>query len=219
MDNTEIKTHIDAIIEKTFEVLKAVYKNQKKKKNKEQKTEHLFHVGSRIIFPKYSEKYRNGETRLSEQELRFIFVEQFNDYCNNHQEMHWFYSVETPTEEKYQFSESGAKLEQPKKVDAGDKNGQSAMVDLAIHDEQLNRIALIEFKALNPEASCFKKDFIKLSEEPTTLTYFIMYVRTHDAGTLNSLKLKVDSIGEKTKYCCYDLESGKRIESEIRTNQ
>ena len=79
MDNTEIKTHIDAIIEKTFEVLKAVYKNQKEPKNKEQKTEHLFHVGSRIIFPKYSEKYRNGETRLSEQEFLFIFVEQFND--------------------------------------------------------------------------------------------------------------------------------------------
>lgn len=60
-------------------------------------------------FPKYSGRYRNGETRISEQELRFIFVEQFNKYCKNNS---WnaYYSVETPTEEKYILVKKGMKI-------------------------------------------------------------------------------------------------------------
>ena len=75
------KEHIDKIIANSFEVLEAVYKEQFEPKSDIAGTPHLEHVGSRLIFPKYSETYRNAEIRLSEQELRFIFVEQFNEYC------------------------------------------------------------------------------------------------------------------------------------------
>lgn len=72
------KEHVRKIIAQTFEVIKKVYDTQKEKfGNSSESCE----SGSRIIFPKYSGRYRNGETRISEQELRFIFVEQFNKYC------------------------------------------------------------------------------------------------------------------------------------------
>ena len=198
----DYEKHIQNIIQNTFTALKDVYNNQKEGYNHNPNGEL-----SRLIFPQYSK----GETRLSEQELRFIFVEQFNKYCNEHQELKWFYSVETPTECKYLFSEKGAKIE-PRR---DDDNGKSAMVDLAIHNDKLNRIALIEFKALNPDETCFTKDFVKLGSEPVTLTFFVMYVKTHDVGTINSLKFKIEKKHPKTEFLCYDLESGVQIENQI----
>lgn len=200
MEN-KVKEHIDAIIKDTFTVLKDVYDHQKEGCDK-QPSNHL----SRLIFPKYSKK----ETRLSEQELRFVFVEQFNQYCASHN-LDWYYSVETPTEYKYIFSEEGSKKD-PRR---DDEKGQSAMVDLSIHDSNLNRLALIEFKALNPDKSCFTKDFVKLREEPEDLAYFIMYVKSHHAGTIKSLKGKIEKKASNTEFVCYDLTTGKPIENEI----
>ena len=199
--------HIEQIIENTFEVLKEVHSKQKEGYN-----QHPSGNKSRIIFPQYSKEYRNGETRLSEQELRFIFVEQFNKYCDN--KLSWFYSVETPTEHKYIFSERGVKNSNPNMTD-NKGEGQSAMVDFAIHDETLKRIALVEFKALNPHKLSFIKDFKKLNAEPIDDTYFIMYIKSSDSGTINNLKLKVKSSIGKAKFYCYDLESCNRIDVEI----
>ena len=205
MSNEE--QHINQIIENTFKVLKEVYENQKEPTNNDEKTQHLSHVGSRIVFPKYSELYRGGKTRLSEQELRFIFIEQFNKYLdeynknemNESEKLNWFYSVETPTEEKYLFSENGKKLERPKKVEVSNNNGESASFDLVIHNDKLERIALIEFKAGNPDISCFTKDFLKLREEGKGIpTYFIMYVQSYqrskdpDYDTIISLNKKIE---------------------------
>lgn len=217
MEKEEIKSRIDEIIERTFKTLKFVYDNQQEnQKDKNQVSSHLCQENgnpeSRLIFPKYSEKYRGGETRLSEQELRFLFVEQFNKYCSENK-LKWYYSVETPTEFKYQFSDQGNKIEAQKS-----ENGQSAMVDMSILEKKENgfeRIALIEFKALNPDASCFEKDFVKLDGEPVELTYFIMYVKSHDKGTIKSLKLKIEKKSSNTEFRCYDLESGQQIEQEI----
>lgn len=199
--------HIEQIIENTFEVLKEVHSKQKEGYN-----QYPSGNKSRIIFPQYRKEYRNGETRLSEQELRFIFVEQFNKYCDN--KLSWFYSVETPTEHKYIFSERGVKNSNPNMTD-NKGEGQSAMVDFAIHDETLKRIALVEFKALNPHKLSFIKDFIKLNAEPIDDTYFIMYIKSYDSGTINNLKLKVKSSIGKAKFYCYDLESCNRIDAEI----
>ena len=208
MKNEEIQKHIGAIIDQTFKTLRLVYANHQE--NSPRKPD----VGiSRIIFPQYSEQYRNGETRLSEQELRFLFVEKFNQYCDFY-DLPWFYSVETPTEYKYVFSEKGEKEDNPHKAEDGEK-GQSAMVDFAIHDAELNRIALVEFKALNPDKLCFTKDFAKLNAEPVENTYFVMYVKSHDAGTIDSLNLKVSTDIGKAKFYCYDLDSGRRIDPEI----
>mgnify|MGYP004482909103 CR=1 FL=1 len=204
------KEHVKKIIAQTFEVIKKVYDTQKEEFGN---SSEFCESGSRIIFPKYSVRYRNGETRISEQELRFIFVEQFNKYCENNS---WnaYYSVETPTEEKYIFSKKGDK-NCPHKVDGEGNGGQSAMIDLSIHDDKFERIALIEFKALNPEESAFDKDFCKLNNEPTCLTFFIMIVKSHDNGTITNIHKKIESKGAETEFYCYDLEKGEDISKKI----
>lgn len=204
------KEHVKKIIAQTFEVIKKVYDTQKEEFGN---SSEFCESGSRIIFPKYSGRYRNGETRISEQELRFIFVEQFNKYCKKNS---WnaYYSVETPTEEKYIFSEKGDK-NCPYKVDGEGNGGQSAMIDLSIHNDKFDRIALIEFKALNPEESAFDKDFCKLSNEPTCLTFFIMIVKSHDNGTITNIHKKIESKGAETEFYCYDLEKGEDISKKI----
>ena len=93
------------------------------------------------------------------------------------------------------------------------------MFDLTIHDECFKRIALIEFKALNHNESCFSKDFLKLREEGTEiLTYFIMYIKSYDSKTKNNLYNKIfkatddDKINYKdtnTNLYCYALEPPK----------
>lgn len=204
------KEHVKKIIAQTFEVIKKVYDNQKEKFGN---SSEFCESGSRIIFPKYSGRYRNGETRISEQELRFIFVEQFNKYCENNS---WnaYYSVETPTEKKYIFSKKGDE-NCPHKVDGEGNGGQSAMIDLSIHDDKFERIALIEFKALNPGDSAFAKDFCKLSNEPTCLTFFIMIVKSHGNGTITNIHKKIESKGAETEFYCYDLEKGEDISKKI----
>lgn len=204
------KEHVRKIIAQTFEVIKKVYDTQKEEFGN---SSEFCESGSRIIFPKYSGRYRNGETRISEQELRFIFVEQFNKYCENNS---WnaYYSVETPTEEKYVFSKEHIKVV-PYKADGKEKTGQSAMIDLSIHNDKFDRIALIEFKALNPEESAFAKDFCKLSNEPTCLTFFIMIVKSHDNGTITNIHKKIESKGAETEFYCYDLEKGEDISKKI----
>ena len=204
------KQHVINIIDQTFEVIKKVYDTQKEEFGN---SSELCKSGSRIIFPKYSGRYRNGGTRISEQELRFIFVEQFNKYCEANQ---WnaYYSVETPTEEKYVFSKEHIKVV-PYKADGKEKTGQSAMIDLSIHNDKFDRIALIEFKALNPEESAFAKDFCKLSNEPICLTFFIMIVKSHDNGTITNIHKKIESKGAETEFYCFDLEKGEDISKKI----
>lgn len=202
----DIKNIINEITTKTFDVLKKVYANQKEGCEFTQCDN-----GSRLIFPHYSTVYRDGETRISEQELRFVFIEQFNAYCAENN-LKLFYSVETPTEYKYTFTDKN----NPHK---DDENGQSAMVDLCIHNEKLERIALVEFKALNTDEFCYEKDFCKLNEEkganPELETFFIMMVKKSDTGTYGNIRKKIENKGEHTVFRCYDLEAGKEITSMI----
>lgn len=89
------------------------------------------------------------------------------------------------------------------------------MIDLCIHDDKFERIALIEFKALNPKESAFAKDFCKLSNEPTCLTFFIMIVKSHANGTITNIHKKIESKGAETEFYCYDLEKGEDISKKI----
>ena len=204
----DIKNIINEITTKTFGVLEKVYANQKEGYEFTQGEN-----GSRLIFPHYSKNYRGGETRISEQELRFVFVEQFNVYCAKNN-LNWYYSVETPTEHKYVFGDKN----NPHKAEDGEK-GQSAMVDLCIHDEKLERIALVEFKALNPDEFCYNKDFCKLEAEkeskPELETFFIMMVKKSDTRTYGNIRRKIENKGEHTVFRCYDLEAGEEITSKI----
>jgi hypothetical protein len=91
-----MKETIEAIIQLTFQRLKEVFDNQKEGVNKNL----TFVEGqSRLVFPCYGQ-HRNSETRISEQELRFAFVETFNSYCNKNN-LNLFYAVEVPTKGTY----------------------------------------------------------------------------------------------------------------------
>lgn len=116
------KTDIEEIIDKTFKVIKQVYNNQREAcPGNEQ-------AGSRILFPKYSENRKSNERdRISEQELRFIFVEQLNKHADE-KNIDLYYSVETPTMNPYVFKDK----DNPKV----DEDGISANIDLVIYTKK-----------------------------------------------------------------------------------
>lgn len=207
--------HIKIIIRNTFAVLRKCYDNQENSKP-------FVNKGSRLIFPMYGE-HRNKETRISEQELRFVFVEEFNKYCDTNG-LDWFYSIETPTTERYIFTESeSSEKTVPRVADEQDVKagkGESASFDLVIFDAQRIRIALIEFKALNPDRFAFEKDFEKLKnvKEGDALRYFIMVLKNHSKETINSIQQKIANKGNELLFYCYSLE-GDRGKGIDLTNQ
>ena len=146
--------------------------------------------------------------------LRFVFVEEFNKYCSENWDA--YYSVETPTSKRYDFSNK----ENPCKVDYS--NGQSAMVDFSIflkEQDKLTRVALIEFKALNPDKQSYMKDYVKLLNEDQKFVYFIMIVKSANDRTIKSIAEKIkasyDNAGldteKKVEFRCLDLGTGKEI--------
>lgn len=199
-NQNEVKKHIDNVIERTFKALLCIY-DKCANGNEGKIPEEL---KSRIIFPKYS----NGQLRISEQELRFVFVEQLNKEIND--KWNVYYSVETPTMFKYRFSGEGS----PKP----DNSGRSANFDLVIHDEIYNRIALIEFKANNADKHDHDKDFVKLSNEEENpnkiaLKYFIELVESSNDATYRSLKSKTLNFEKKgIIFRCLCLKNGEITE-------
>lgn len=170
MEDEIVKKHVDVIIENTFNTISEVYRTQMEN----QKIGTYNNNSSRIIFPlKRESKDKKEEFRISEQELRFVFVEEFNKYCPKNWDA--YYSVETPTSKRYDFSNK----KNPCKVDYS--KGQSAMVDFSIflkEQDKLTRVALIEFKALNPDKQSYMKDYVKLLNEDQKFVYFIMIVKS-----------------------------------------
>lgn len=229
MDKDELKYHIDEIIKKSFEILQEAYDSHKEPKlvnfsdRWKKKT-------TRLVFPRYGE-HRSYETRISEQELRFCFVEAFNSYCDRNN-LNLFYSVETPTEGRYVFSENGVACDNPHAA-SKERDGQSASFDMVIYDENMRRRCLIEFKALNAAEHEHLKDFVKLNNpeegDDDVLRYFIEILKFSDNGTVNSLHSKV-IVREKDDrekvyfekyeegFRCYDLKKGKDITVEIKSH-
>ena len=153
-----------------------------------------------MLFPKYSSSNKSNpdKLRVSEQELRFAFVELFNKKCEQ-QNTNYYYSVETPTDEKYVFSEKVEYGETPRLATEDDKSnnrGESARFDLTIYNSLKEKICLIEFKNNDSKADNYKKDFLKLSVEGKgCLCYFIDLVEASDSGTLvNGIKPRIKSI-------------------------
>ena len=113
MDTSDLNCVICEITKKTFEVIKKVYDHHNEyvdsqKKLKTTKDMTSSDVGSRIIFPQYhihkkEKEKRKDYNRISEQELRFIFVEQLNKYADQNN-IDIYYSVEAPTKNAYIFS-------------------------------------------------------------------------------------------------------------------
>lgn len=202
MEKEVLKKHMDEIIRLTFSRLGAAYRNQEViDKTKFEKG------GSRLVFPSYYKNLKPTETRISEQELRFIFVEVFNAYCDWNK-LDLYYSVETPTRDTYKnFANS---QENPERA----VDGRSAEFDLVIFDEQKKRRCLVEFKANNASVHDHWKDFVKLNNSNEAnndvLCYFIEVIKSYtengEKSTLKSLEGKIKNIIGKISFHCYALE-------------
>lgn len=190
------KDHVLKIIGSTFKVIQDVYEKQKEFGGVCNEAPQ-----SRIIFP-----MKRGEpVRISEQELRFIFVEQLNREISNGWNV--YYSVETPTKDTYRFKDTKPVI---------DSNGQSASFDLVIHDKNYKRIALVEFKANNSNEHEHKKDFVKLSnpiENEGIDTFFVEIVKGANRNTYKSLKQK--TIDFKGIFRCWSLSLNREITENI----
>lgn len=124
----DIKEMVSQALSKTITTLRRIYNDGKGIDTQFQ--------GSRLIFPSYG----NEEvTRISEQELRFVFAEKLSYICKKGKK--YYYSVETPTKEPYKFSDG------PSKIDPLIGVGQSGNFDMVVHDKERKKVCLIEFKS------------------------------------------------------------------------
>lgn len=174
MDKNKLHTCICEIIDESFKRLAEIFRC-----NIEGKPSQV----SRLIFPRYR---ISNELRISEQELRFIFVEVFNQYCEKNG-IELLYSIETPSLDKYDFRNNPQTS----------ANGQSAMFDLVIFDRSITRRALIEFKANNADEKSHLKDIVKLNNpqegSDDVLRYFIEIVENSNDRTTDSLISKFNN--------------------------
>lgn len=138
---------------------------------------------SRIIIPQYSQK--NGEdNRYSEQELKCIFLSKIE------QDDFFYYSVETPTKDKYCFKGNNPKVYS---VSKGNINQfVSARFDVSIYKDREIKDGLmshLEFKYGNCKQTHIKKDFLKILFEADLCAknYFVHYVKSSDKRTERSI--------------------------------
>ena len=120
---------------------------------------------NRLIFP----KLRDGNRRISEQEARFAFVEALHTTSLK-------YSIETPTDKEYSFSNNGSR---------------SAMTDLSIYHQQGKNVCNVEFKSRGKSAKAndlepIRKDLEKLFREKTWGLWFHV-LESVNSKTLSNL--------------------------------
>ena len=210
MTKEELTNVIDEVVKKTFERLDYVYHHHRESSNLTEAIK--FEEGkSRLVFPMYGQ-HQNYETRISEQELRFAFVEAFNEYCKNN-DLNLFYSVETPTKGRYSDFKNNPHEEHE------DGKGRSAEFDLVVYNEKLERVCLIEFKANNADALDHKKDFVKLDSltegAENVPRFFVEVIQSYTEGegktTIDSLNRKIEqSTDKRFVFRCYALEGKSR---------
>lgn len=150
---------------------------------------------------------KDGKPRISEQELKYVFLELFIK-CETMQG--YTFSVETPTEGKYKFTENGENVN----LEYG--KGRKANIDVVIFKGD-NRVAMIEFKSGNPDKHSHAKDFIKLKQEPgnNLIRIFVELYSATDARTLLSIHDKLynneyGNIDGNTEYVGFSLNHEKR---------
>ncbi len=204
MDNN-VKTpkeHIEEIIHNAFEAIQDAYNYQME--NSPRLDDPNRQKLSRVVFP----RKRDMSTRISEQELRCVFLEQLNKQIAEGWDV--YYSFETPTQDAYKGFSKGGEPEQ-------NEGGRSGEFDLVVFDNHLQRIALIEFKANNASEHDHLKDFVKLNNvvegDSNVLRYFIEIVKNYNNETLSSLRGKTK--GNEPMFKCWSLEEGKDITEEI----
>lgn len=141
----------------------------------------------RLIFPmKIQADGTKEKDRISEQELRQLFIEEFKVKYKD-----LYYSIETPTKNKYSFSNE----KNEKKVGDIDNKGQSALVDMCVFDKEkksYKRTFNIEFKNKNATHDNISKDILKLMHEEENGA-FVLLLKNTDDGTLKSVFKKFSS--------------------------
>lgn len=145
-----------------------------------------------LIFPV---KDLNGvkNKRISEQELRLIFIEEFKNQCSSLR-----YSIETPTRYRYKFGSNISALE----CSIKDKSHQSASVDMTIFEGVSTgntRLVNVEFK-YDADQKSVAKDILKLVHEEEC-GVFIQLINNRNSGTienrLNKLRNSFNAFGRK----------------------
>lgn len=179
-----IEQHIRNICKDAYHLMQSAEKdnNQATSERCGKRSEH-----TRLVFPMYYHGKNKNQSRFSEQEYRFAFVEAFNTYvCEN--QLDWYYSIETPTMGEYSFAEDATTT-------------RSAQFDLVILDNQFNRLALIEFKAGSATKRAYIKDYTKLMnpEEDGLLRFFINVFKNTDKKTFETLDKKIAEAGKESK--------------------
>jgi hypothetical protein len=170
--------NVDELIIKTF----------KKAKNMASENNMPNKDVSKIIYPCYRQNGGKTEIRISEQEIKQLFIQTLIEDNN------FYFSVETPTRNRYSAFSSGKP-----QVHCNEEDGRSACFDLCLYDSSFIRKHLIEFKAKNPDEKDIKKDFLKLlAEEENLCNYFIHILDLAANATLNSICTKYNN---SLRYC------------------
>ncbi len=170
ISKAEAKSFMAKVLKETFDSLRIAYADND--------SEDFSYGETGLLFPKYRKISKNDKLRVSEQELRFVFIEKFNKYRSKN----LYYSVETPTKDIYTFSKDKQKI--PPVVG----EGQSGNFDMTIYkkDEEgtCKLVGLIEFKAGSVDAQAFREVYVKLSNPkeksenaPSPLRFLIHMVK------------------------------------------
>ncbi len=212
MTKQEIKDIIEKIITDAFIRVQNAYAHRRESYSSIPLEDN--NPSSLLVYPQYfhGSPATNSEfTRVSsEQEIRFAFIEAFKDYFENRDEK-LYYSVETPTVERYGFSKGKLQI-----YESSSTQGRSGNFDLVVHDESLNRVCLIEFKNGYPgnekakEGEKYReiqKDFLKLAnpkenkvlenntgETEDSLRYFVHTVTSYDKQRIEERLKEADNI-------------------------
>ncbi len=128
-----------------------------------------------LKFPKYRND-RNGEIRISEQELRFVMTNLHGQFSRPG----FYYSVETPTSNEYSFSKKGKR---------------SAASDLSFYYED-DKVINVELKAHNPAQSAIDKDIEKLTKENCNGAWVHLF-KNEDKATAKTLFNKFEKAFKK----------------------
>lgn len=158
---------------KAAEELIKVYRNEKLIKTYNDKPSIV-----PIKFPKYYNGKSKGQTRVSEQELRFAMACLFDTVKGENKD--YSFSIETPTENNYSFSKNKEGLDSDNKK----QRKRSAQTDMTLYEKGKSKIN-IEFKANNQNSS-FDKDIEKLLRE-NNIGAWCHILRNADDRTWKSL--------------------------------
>ncbi|MBC7523240.1 MAG: hypothetical protein H7239_02210 [Flavobacterium sp.] len=131
-----------------------------------------------LIFPSKSD----NTLRISEQELRQVFIEVFNETKNG-----LYYSIETPTINNYSFGKNHDDI----KISSEELTGQSALLDMCIFEKEndqshYTRLLNIEFKHDNVDFKNFSKDILKLMHEKENGAFILLLENTNSGTLINN---------------------------------